>query len=88
MKTVCYTCMRDFDDARRSTICPHDPIMSDEKMDQKDAGLSLIGKDVHFAHDVGGAVHHVTSCGFDGMVALNTLPGWFAPHLFTPVSPQ
>lgn len=83
MNVTCTKCGTEFDDARRNTICPHPKIMSDADMDQKDAGLALIGKDIVFNHQPDGPIWHVQSVAFDGMVTLCDLPGNFAPHLFT-----
>lgn len=87
MKVTCPDCKLKYDDARRLTFCPHDPLMSDEHLEQKDAGLALQGKDVRFAHEAGhGKIWHVESCNHIGQVALKDMPGWFAPHLFVEVT--
>lgn len=55
-----------------------------------EAAVALVGKRVHFAHQVGGDTHIVDGaiCGQEGwMVVLDDLPGFFAPHLFVEASP-
>lgn len=86
MERRCEDCGRAYDDARRLTYCPHDPLMSDADLAQKDLGLSLIDRKVRFNHqsETGPDVR-VTSVLWNGMVTIDALPGEFAPHLFTPV---
>jgi hypothetical protein len=79
----CSSCNTYFDDALRLTYCPHRKLMSDDDMAQKIAGLALVGKKVVFNHQPDDAdPSRVTSCGWNGMVSIDTLPGEFAPHLF------
>jgi hypothetical protein len=83
----CVTCRQDYDDAERLTFCPHDRFMSAEDLEQKKAGLALIGKHVCFAHQPTGPSHFVQSVGWNGMVTLGDMVGEFAPHLFIPRVP-
>ena len=86
MIVTCNDCDRTYDDARRWTTCPHDPLMSDHDLEQKDAGIALaIAGTVRFNHMTDADVMHVQSCGWNGMVTLRELPGEFAPHLFVVV---
>ena len=78
----CQTCKQRYDDAQRLTYCPHDKLMSDEDLAQKDAGLALLGKKVCFRHMPDGPAYLVQSCGWNGMVSLAGMSGEFAPHLF------
>lgn len=82
MINKCDECGADFDDAKRLTLCPHDSLMSDADMAQKDAGQALIGKKVRFAHQPEGPAHAVQSVGWNGMVTLADMSGEFAPHIF------
>ena len=50
MITTCPDCKASYDDARLSTICPHDPFLTVQQAEQKDLSCSLIGKRVRFAH--------------------------------------
>lgn len=76
----CEECPAAYDDARCSTICPHDPFLTIEQAEQKDLACSLIGKRVRFNHQSETETHVIL---WDGMVELDDLPGQFAPHLFT-----
>lgn len=80
MKRSCPDCGT-YDDALCSTVCPHERFISDEIAAQKDAAIKLLGKDVAFAH-MPTEKHRIGAVSYDGMVALDDLPGWFAPHLF------
>lgn len=85
MKQSCEKCGVDYDDARCSTICPHEQFLPDDLIRQKDLAATLIGKVVRFNHQPDGPSYRVQSIGWDGMISLagEELPGWFAPHLFT-----
>lgn len=84
MIVTCHDCQKSFDDARRSTICPHDQFLPDDLIEQKDLAISLIGKDLCFAHEPTGPRYRIQSVSFDGMVTLagDKMVGEFAPHLF------
>lgn len=82
----CHDCGSDYDDAERWTFCPHEVLMSAEDFQQKDKGIDLLGKFVRFNHQPDGPIYSVQSCGWNGMITLDGLPGDFAPHLFTPES--
>ncbi len=82
MRVTCPSCGHSYDDAARSTICPHGRFMSAQDLTQKDAGLALIGKDICFAHEPAGPVRRVQSVGWNGMVTIAGMAGEFAPHLF------
>lgn len=71
-----------FDDAERTTICPHPLIMPADDLARKKVALDLIGKDLHFAHEPDGPVRRVMAVGRNGMVTLHGMAGEFAPHLF------
>jgi hypothetical protein len=71
-----------YDDADNTTICPHEPLRSPEIKEQWLLGKSLLGKTIRFRHMPPGSGHRCTSLYFDGMVAIEGLPGEFAPHLF------
>ncbi len=86
MKTRCTDCGETYDDADRTTICPHELIMPAADLVQKKAGLALIGKDIRFAHQPEGPTHRVQAVGWNGMVKLADMSGEFAPHLFVPAS--
>ena len=86
MTTTCPKCGLRYDDAAKLTFCPHDALMSDENLMQKDAGIALCGKDVRFVHEPHGPVHHIRSVGWNGMVTVDGLAGEFAPHLFVMAS--
>lgn len=85
MRVKCEKCFRIYDDAKRWTFCPHDEFLSADDSDQKDLGLSLIGKDVWFAHMQQGTPHRIQSVGLTGMVTISGMVGEFAPHLFVVV---
>jgi hypothetical protein len=81
--TVCPRCTLPYDDARRSTICPHDGLLPPELMEQKIRACELIGRKVFFANRPNGVKPAlVTTVHWDGMVELEGWPGRFAPHLF------
>ena len=82
MQMQCGNCKAIYDDAGQLTFCPHDPIMDPSDLQQKDAGLALIGKTIRFAHQPDGPDHSVQSVGWNGMLTLRDMTGEFAPHLF------
>lgn len=82
MNLKCDDCGETFDDAERSTICPHDLIMPREDLDRKIAALRLLERDICFAHQPAGPTHRVQAVRWNGMVTLAGMPGEFAPHLF------
>jgi hypothetical protein len=84
MNTECPQCRLRYDDAERSTVCPHDRFLTPEIQKQKDLALSLVGKDLHWAHAAAGTgeVLRVQSVGWNGMVTLYGWSGEFAPWLF------
>jgi hypothetical protein len=76
-------CGKFFDDAERSTICPHPLIMPREDLDRKIAAIELLGKCVRFAlSPESGPFYRVESINFIGMLSLAGMAGEFAPHLF------
>ena len=81
MRVQCGECRIVFDDAERSTICPHDRFLSPEHLAQKDLALSLLGKKLGWASG-GTEILEVQSVDAVGMVTLRTYTGSFAPHLF------
>jgi hypothetical protein len=81
MTTICNECQDTYDDARRSTICPHEKLMPDEDMDRKIAAIKLIGKRLRWANEPDGALQ-VESVSYNGMVTIRGWAGEFAPHLF------
>ena len=86
MNRQCEECGKHYDDADRSTICPHNLIMPAEDLAQKKLGIAIFGKRVRFAHmpdDTQG--RRVISMGWNGMVTLEGMSGEFAPHLFVVV---
>jgi hypothetical protein len=87
MIVTCNDCGKHFDDAERWTCCPHEPFMSADDLAQKDLALSLIGKEIRFAHMPNGPYYRVQSVNYIGMVTIarangDTMGGEFAPHLF------
>lgn len=82
MKVKCSACGAAFDDADRTTVCPHELIMPAADLAQKKLGLELIGRDIRFAHEPTGPAHRVQSVGWNGMVTITGMAGEFAPHLF------
>jgi hypothetical protein len=88
MNIFCRECRQDYDDAAASTICPHDDLYPPEILKQKDLGIALVGKRVHFNHRPASESYRVTSMSWNGMIGLDGLPGEFAPHLFKVVSDE
>ncbi len=82
MITYCVKCDINYDDAKATTICPHERFISDEIAAQKDLAFSLLDKDLYFAHMREGVPFRIQSIGHDGMVELRGMVGQFAPHLF------
>jgi hypothetical protein len=82
MKVTCPKCLKELDDAKQTTICPHERFISDEIAAQKDLAFSLLRKTVYFAHLPEGEGFQVESIGHDGMISLRGMVGSFAPHLF------
>jgi hypothetical protein len=78
-------CHAEYDDAERSTLCPHNLIMSREDLDRKILAITLAGKKVRFNHQSDIEARNVQVITFDGWVAVEGVTGLFAPHLFTVV---
>lgn len=88
---ACDKCQWAYDDAERLTYCPHAPIMSAYNLEQKDAGIALLGKPVRFVNQPSSRGHMVRAVGWNGMVTLDDMAGEFSPYLFvlmcTDISP-
>lgn len=82
MITKCLDCKREYNDATRSTICPHKQLLPDGDMARKDYSITILSQEVSFKHQPNGPYHKVVSINFEGMVGLNDLEGWFSPDLF------
>jgi hypothetical protein len=83
MTGSCTACNREYDDARMSTLCPHEEFLTVEQAAQKDTAIRLIGRRVLFAHKPEGVPPAlVTTVHWDGMVELEGWSGQFAPHIF------
>jgi hypothetical protein len=82
MKRECRKCRAGYDDAERSTICPHDRLKPPEMQDQWEAGHKLLGHRIRFVHMPEGSGYECYALTFEGMVSIAGLPGEFAPHLF------
>lgn len=86
MQTECPKCGASYDDADRSTVCPHALIMPADDLARKKAGLALLERDICFAHEPGGPIRRVQSVAWNGMITLHGMAGEFAPHLFVPAT--
>jgi hypothetical protein len=86
MMVACKECSTIYNDADRSTICPHDWIMPPIDLMQKKLALELIDHDICFAHQPDGSTHRIQSITWNGMVTLHDMVGQFAPHLFVKAS--
>jgi hypothetical protein len=86
MDRICDDCQTPYDDAVRSTLCPHPRLLTEAAQARKDLALSLLGHELHWAHMPEGPALTIESVGWDGMVTLRGWPGEFAPHLFRRVS--
>lgn len=53
-----------------------------DKLREVDAARALVGRLVRFAHQGDEATYRVSEATADGMVAIDGMPGYFAPHLF------
>jgi hypothetical protein len=82
MMVSCTDCSTIYDDADRSTICPHGLIMPIDDLNRKKAALDLCERDICFAHMPGGPTYRIQSVSWNGMVTLHGMTGEFAPHLF------
>lgn len=82
MIVKCDRCKRDYDDADRNTMCPHNLIMPAADLAQKKAALALCERNICFAHEPYGPSHRIQSVSWNGMVTLHGMVGEFAPHLF------
>jgi hypothetical protein len=86
MTRICQVCEAVYDDAIRSTICPHDRFLSEADQQRKDLALSLIGHELRWAHMPDGPSVRIQSVEWNGMVTLHGWTGEFAPHCFRQVS--
>lgn len=84
MRVTCGLCSKPFDDAERSTICPHRSIMPKEDLKRKMAAIDLLGQQVRFAHQPDGPWRRIQSMSWNGMLTVEGMEGEFAPHLFVP----
>jgi hypothetical protein len=83
MIVTCGQCSVDYDDAVRLTICPHNRFMRAEDLQQKIAGLALLGRRVRFRSGAFARedVRRVWAVGWEGLVSLEGLAGEYAPSL-------
>jgi hypothetical protein len=89
MKVDCAKCNLAYDDAERSTICPHRPLFADPAdLERKKLAITLLGKILRFHHQPEGPFHQVRTMSWNGMVELHDMSGEFAPHLFAVVEPK
>lgn len=86
MTRTCETCGEPYDDAARSTCCPHPRFLTETAQARKDLALTLMGCDLRWAHDPDGAALTVQWVTWDGMVGIRGYAGLFAPHLFRRVA--
>jgi hypothetical protein len=82
MIVECPDCGATYRDEDRLTYCPHEPIMAADDLEQKKYALSLLERDICFAHQPNGPTHRIQSVGWNGMITLHDMVGEFAPHLF------
>lgn len=82
MIVKCPDCGVAYHDEDRLTYCPHELIMAAADLEQKKRALSLLERDICFAHQPNGPTHRIRSVGWNGMVTLADMVGEFAPHLF------
>ena len=85
MTIDCRYCGKRFDDARCWTICPHESLMSDKHLNQKDRAMKLLGKAVVFNHMPDEKPRRIESITWDGMVSVSGMEGYFAPWCFVVV---
>jgi hypothetical protein len=83
VNSVCKACQKHYDNVAQQTYCPHEILLTDEQLAQKEHALSLLGHHVWFSRSMGGIQYRVTAVRWDGMIMLNTLPWRFHPHHFT-----
>lgn len=92
MTVECPKCHKSYDDAKHWTFCPHERFISDEAAARKDAAFKLLGKWVRFAHHTEPLKENerllVTMIDGDGMVTVDKMDGYFAPHLFVVAETQ
>lgn len=89
MNVICRQCGVPYDDAERSTVCPHDRFLTVAVQRQKDLALSLMGKDLRWAHRPSmDDIVRVESISWTGMVTIRGFVGEFAPHLFVVAPPS
>lgn len=86
MRIRCDSCGASFNDADRTTLCPHGWLMPAEDMARKQEALDLLEHTIRFAHQPDGPDHRVQSVGATGMVTLRGMAGEFSPHLFVKVA--
>lgn len=80
MIITCHACKTRFDDARISTLCPHPLLASEDILKRKALAVDLIGKELRFADQPRGFIHHVQSVDWRGMVKLHGMEGTFPPE--------
>ena len=81
MKIRCIECNSLYDDAKKTTICPHPYLMNPDDLKRKDLAIKLLGKSVQFHHQKD-SYHRILSIAWNGMVMLNDMVGEFDPSLF------
>ena len=85
MNVKCQKCDSRYDDADRSTICPHKLIMPAQDLERKKLAISLMEKPLRFNHMDSGPTLRIQSITWGGMIEFpesSGLVGQFAPHLF------
>lgn len=90
---TCDDCGSAYDDARCTTICPHEPFLSVDQAERKDRANELLGRDLWFPERAGwrgdaAPPYRIQSIAWDGMVSLAGRPGsYFEPRMFLVKAP-
>jgi hypothetical protein len=81
MNRFCAECQLSYDDARCSTICPHEAFITAAEALRKDRAGAMLHKDLRWQGSKTGTVVRIQSVTSQGFV---TLAGYPAHHLYNP----
>lgn len=82
MRVQCTKCQKFFNDANRSTRCPHRELKSAQQRRSHKLAMTMLGKLVVFKHLPNMEPRNVMAVEFTGMIGVNGLTGWYAPEMF------
>ena len=75
MNVTCEECGSAYDDARCSTLCPHEAFLTEQQAARKDRAMAMLGKDLQFTNGAPSPTPiRILAVHGDGFVTLRDFP--------------